>query len=196
MKKVYICKKCGNAVAAPANSAMTCQKCGNRMEETSLSDQDWLNMSNEQRRDVFRGMNNPEPKPSYSEAHHEAPEPKETPNYASYPAPAAYRSAGGTGIYSNIGGKICGLAKVIAWLGIGFSILMGIILIAGTGCTAAKYGAYIGSSVSGKLISSGFISGVLVAGIGSLLSWTGGMVLYGFGELILRVNEIAENTRR
>lgn len=201
MKKVYICKKCGNVVAASGNAVMTCQKCGSRMEETSLTDQEWLGMSNEQRRDVFRNTNRPKTQPSDNISHHESSGHPQMPNVsvpsdASYAVPVNRSTAGGTGIYANIGGKICTLAKVIAWLGICLSVLVGIITIAGTGCTTAQYGAYIGSSASGQLVGYSLVFGILFAGIGSLLSWTGGMVLYGFGELILRVNEIAENTRK
>ena len=40
----------------------------------------------------------------------------------------------------------------------------------------------------------GFV-GILVIAIGSLFSWVGSFCLYGFGELIEKTTEIAENTR-
>lgn len=38
--------------------------------------------------------------------------------------------------------------------------------------------------------------GLLVAGIGSLVSWLSGLFTYGFGELIVKTDEIAANTRK
>ena len=71
-------------------------------------------------------------------------------------------------MFDNIGGKIKGLAKFVCWLGIILSFVFGFILI-----TSATVG-------SGYLIVAGI---VLIVG-GSILSWIGSFVLYGFGELV------------
>ena len=61
-------------------------------------------------------------------------------------------------MFDNIGSKIKGFAKVIAWLGIILSFIIGLLSIA-TG-------------------------GILVIVIGSASSWVGSFVLYGFGQLV------------
>ena len=79
-------------------------------------------------------------------------------------------------MFDNIGGKIKSLAKVVCWICIILFIIMGIIM-----CLAGP--SYI-------------IYGVLVAVLGSLASWIGSFVLYGFGELIDNSAKIEENTRK
>jgi hypothetical protein len=75
-------------------------------------------------------------------------------------------------MFDNIGGKIKTLAKIICWLGIIISVISGMVLIG----------------------ISGLVS-VLTIIAGSLTSWIGSFSLYGFGELIEKTTEIAENTR-
>ena len=70
-------------------------------------------------------------------------------------------------MFENIGEKIKTLATVISILGIGISCIYGLALI------GQKFGA-----------------GILVAGIGSLISWISSFALYGFGELIETNHEI------
>ncbi|MBR4120296.1 MAG: hypothetical protein IKT95_00910 [Spirochaetales bacterium] len=65
-------------------------------------------------------------------------------------------------MFENIGGKIKGLAKVICWIGIICCVIIGIIAI---------------SEDDG-------LAGVIIIVAGSLLSWVGSFVLYGFGELV------------
>lgn len=81
-------------------------------------------------------------------------------------------------LFNNIGGKIKMLAQITCWIGIVGSIIAGIVLL-------VEDGGY------GELI----VPGILVAVGGSLLSWCGSFVLYGFGELIENTSEIAQNTR-
>ncbi len=80
-------------------------------------------------------------------------------------------------MFNNIGGKIKGLAQVIAWIGIIASFIIGINLMS----TAARFGSYSDSSLIGGL---GSFAGILVIVIGSLFSWIGSFVLYGFGQLV------------
>lgn len=65
-------------------------------------------------------------------------------------------------MFDNIGGKIKAWASVIAWVGIIASISSGIVLC----------------------ITDEFLVGILVAVVGSLSSWLGSFMQYGFGQLI------------
>ena len=65
-------------------------------------------------------------------------------------------------MFSNVGGKIKGLAQVITWIGIVASVIGGIVLMSNVG----------------------FITGLLTAVVGSLFSWIGSLALYGFGQLV------------
>lgn len=77
-------------------------------------------------------------------------------------------------MYTNIGAKIKGLAKFIAYVGIAGSVITSFILI------------------GGEAIGTGL--GVLVGG--SLISWIGSWFMYGFGELIEKTTDIAKNTTK
>lgn len=81
-------------------------------------------------------------------------------------------------MFGNIGGKIKGLATAISVIGIGVSVICGIIMIIAGGATGD----------SGVTIGMGFA--VMI--IGSLLSWVGSFFAYGFGELIENTTVIAE----
>lgn len=61
-------------------------------------------------------------------------------------------------MFDNIGGKIKGFAKIVAWLGIILSVIIGLLSLA-TG-------------------------GLLIMIIGCVSSWVGSFVLYGFGQLV------------
>lgn len=78
-------------------------------------------------------------------------------------------------MFSNIGGKIKTLAQVVTWVGIIASVITGLILV----------------SEDDDLI----LIGLLVMVAGSLTFWISSFLLYGFGELIVKTTEIAENTR-
>ncbi len=89
-------------------------------------------------------------------------------------------------MYSNIGGKIKVLAKVIGWIGLIAGILMCIILLSDT----YKYGWSGRNELNTDNDWQGWIS--LVAGILALISsWP----LYGFGELIEIALRIEVNSR-
>lgn len=68
-------------------------------------------------------------------------------------------------MFDNIGNKIKSLAKVMCWICILASVIAAFVVIAATGET-------------------GLIPGIAIAVIGSLLSWVGSFVLYGFGEMV------------
>jgi len=85
-------------------------------------------------------------------------------------------------MWDNIGGKIKFLAKIIAWVGISFSIIVGFVLI-GIGVNY-RYGG-------GLFVGIGF--GLIF--VGSLVSWVVSWFMFGFGELIEKTTEIEKNTR-
>ena len=82
-------------------------------------------------------------------------------------------------MFDNISGKIKKLAEVICWIGIILSSIIGIIMF----------------SYAAKFHSDDYIlSGFLYIIFGSLLSWIASFFMYGFGELIEKTTEIANNT--
>jgi len=85
------------------------------------------------------------------------------------------------GMFSNIGSKIKTTAKVIAWIGIIISIIIGFML-SSQGC----------DNDEGIVIFTGI--SIMVGG--SILSWVSSFFMYGFGELIERATEIAINTSK
>lgn len=74
-------------------------------------------------------------------------------------------------MFDNIGGKIQVLAKIICWIGIIACIIVGIIII--VNATQYRY----------TRTDEVFIGIVVIIG-GSIFSWIGSFVLYGFGELV------------
>lgn len=71
-------------------------------------------------------------------------------------------------MFDNIGGKIKALAKVICWIGIIASCVVGF-------ATLMKNPG----------------TGLLIAGVGSLSSWIGSFFMYGFGQLIENSDRLA-----
>ena len=78
-------------------------------------------------------------------------------------------------MYEDIGGKIKGLAKTVCIIGIVISCIYGVIML------------FVGGL-------AGFFAGILIAGIGSLSSWLGTLMMYGFGEMIDAQITAANNT--
>ena len=75
--------------------------------------------------------------------------------------------------FENIGGKIKTLAVILTILGVAASIIFGF-----------------------YMLSENAITGLLIALIGSLVSWISSFFMYGFGELIEKTTEIAQNTKK
>lgn len=67
-------------------------------------------------------------------------------------------------MFSNIGNKIKTLAQVVCWLGIVISIIVGFVLIVQDEETVGI--------------------GLLIMAFGSLFSWIGSFITYGFGQLV------------
>ena len=81
-----------------------------------------------------------------------------------------------TGMYGNIAGKIKTLAQVVAWLGIIGSVVSWLVLVARDEDLLA--------------------AGLIIAVIGSLISWVSSFVLYGYGQLIENTDKLVELTRK
>lgn len=79
-------------------------------------------------------------------------------------------------MYENIGGKIKTLAKVVCWVEIIACVVGGIVLCC------------IGSQSYDSVV----LSGVALMLLGPLISWVGSFLLYGYGDLISRVQSIEE----
>lgn len=75
-------------------------------------------------------------------------------------------------MFSNISNKIKTLAKVVCGIGIGVSVVVGLVLISEDEDTV--------------------FAGILVLLLGSILSWVGSFITYGFGEIIERLVNIDE----
>ena len=81
-----------------------------------------------------------------------------------------------TGMFGNIGGKIKSLAQVITWLGIIVSVIWGVVLMS---------------------TDEAFIpAGLIIALLGSLISWISSFVLYSFGQLIENTDKLVELSKK
>ncbi len=89
-------------------------------------------------------------------------------------------------MFQNIGKKIKTLAKVLCWIGMIGSIVGGIVMVL-SGVAVLDYDAAAGVAA--------IVTGALTAVLGALFSWIGSFMMLGFGEIVEKVNEIAENTR-
>lgn len=78
-------------------------------------------------------------------------------------------------MYDNIGNKIKGLAKAVFVIETIMSVIAGFILL----------------TIDEDLSLIGFFLMI----VGPLVSWLSSLLLYGFGELIDKANEIERNTR-
>lgn len=88
-------------------------------------------------------------------------------------------------MFRNPGGKIKSYAKVLFWVGVVISIIIGVIEI-GSSFVAAAY-SYHGSFVT---ILLGILGGVLTVAIGTLISWLAVLTLYAFGTLVENSDEL------
>jgi len=84
-------------------------------------------------------------------------------------------------MYRNIGRKIKILAQVFCWIGVAAAVIGGIVL--------AYYFLRMNNLIPGIVL------GILTMVVGSLLSWIGSWLLYGYGEMIDKLDIIERNTR-
>ena len=98
-------------------------------------------------------------------------------------------------MFSNIGKKIKTLAKVLCWIGIILSVISGIGIIAASGQIGSSYSSYsygYNSSVPALSSGSAVLIGILVILLGSLFSWIGSFMLYGFGQMVDNSDTLVE----
>lgn len=88
-------------------------------------------------------------------------------------------------MFTNPGGKIKSYAKVIFWIGVVLSVIVGVITI-GTSFVTAAYG--YGNSAG--TIFGGIIEGIIICAIGILISWISVLTLYGFGVMVENSDEL------
>ena len=88
-------------------------------------------------------------------------------------------------MFRNPGGKIKSYAKVLFWIGVVISIIIGVIEI-GSSFVAAAY-SYQGSF---STILLGILGGILTVAIGTLISWLAVLTLYAFGTLVENSDEL------
>ena len=103
-------------------------------------------------------------------------------------------------MFDNIGKKIKGLAKTICIIQMILFVIIGVVLMSsGVSDSDDEYYGYYGHPGYGyaeeQSTSSegGEIAGLLVIIIGPLAAWASSFILYGFGELVDKTCEIAEN---
>ncbi len=93
-------------------------------------------------------------------------------------------------MFDNIGGKIKTLAKVLCWIGIILSIILGIVaIIGGASQSSSSYG------YSSRSSGASVLGGILTMVLGSLGSWISSFFAYGFGQLIEDTEAIRRNTK-
>lgn len=88
-------------------------------------------------------------------------------------------------MFRNPGGKIKSYAKVLFWIGVVISIIIGVIEI-GSSFVAAAY-SYQGSFGT---ILLGILGGILTVAIGTLISCLAVLTLYAFGTLVENSDEL------
>lgn len=88
-------------------------------------------------------------------------------------------------MFRNPGRKIKSYAKVLFWIGVVISIIIGVIEI-GSSFVAAAY-SYQGSF---GIILLGILGGILTVAIGTLISWLAVLTLYAFGTLVENSDEL------
>lgn len=95
-------------------------------------------------------------------------------------------------MFKNIGKKIKTLAVVIFIFELIGVFILGLITMIG----GAAASSIMGSNGVGVAGVTGVFGGILIWIVGFLSSWIGSFFLYGFGELIDKTAENAQNTKR
>jgi hypothetical protein len=98
-------------------------------------------------------------------------------------------------MWSNIGGKIKLAAVINAWVGIIGCVVLGATIIVTGETETSGYVWESGEWVHGTTISATrVIIGFMVMFVGSFFAWVSSWVLYGYGVLIEKTEEIAKYT--
>jgi len=103
-------------------------------------------------------------------------------------------------MFSNIGEKIKKLAAIICWIGIICSLILGIVVVVAPNSINYNYNYRVnvnGTTVaSSNNVAAQVVTGVILFVIGSLASWIGSFLLYGFGELVSNSKKIADSLKK
>lgn len=92
-------------------------------------------------------------------------------------------------MFSNIGGKIKLLSKILCWVGIALSIILGVVILTS--------GETVRVTLNGDLVSTSNVpAGIIMIVGGSLLSWISSLFAYGFGQLIENTDSIRDGVQR
>lgn len=86
-------------------------------------------------------------------------------------------------MFKNVGGKIKSVSKVMFWIMTILSWILGLFTIFG-GISASRYGY---GSAGGS-----FLMGLVIIALGTLFSWLGVIVFYGFGVIIENTDKLVE----
>lgn len=89
----------------------------------------------------------------------------------------------GQGMYSNVGLKLCVIAKIVFWIGViyhGINCVLGIIGSIGGGGLLG-----MGVAVNGL----GIVSALLGAALGIFVFWIASLCIYGFGQIVTKITE-------
>lgn len=154
---------------------MLCKKCGKEIEEgTAFCPYCGQDQSKDVSLEVREPLISAEDKEKFKESVKDAGE----------KVSAAYKDS--DKLFSNIGDKMCHIAKIMFWIGAVFSIIGGLTMIlGGFGYIRYSFGAFIAA----------LIGGVLAAAVGILVSWLGSLSMYAFGELVRRTQSIDEKLK-
>ena len=187
MNKVYVCSKCGKLIITDNLTERYCNNDGGVVMDSGYTEEQWNALPEETRNNTIKAAKDAGKKAEINKtlASTGAAISSAT-NQAGKSIKSAYDKS--SLLYHNVGDKIRTVAKVVAWVGIILSVIAGLIIM----FMGNSYGIYGHSGFS----FGTFISGLLTATVGSLIAWISSLALYGFGELIYKTSEIAENTRK
>lgn len=93
-------------------------------------------------------------------------------------------------LFTNIGKKIKLTAKIVCWVTMLASFIGGIALLI-HGCAEVNSGW--GSDAEAAMLVA---IGLIISLVAPFFCWVGSFMMYGFGELIDKATEIAENTKK
>ena len=87
----------------------------------------------------------------------------------------------GKGMYSNVGNKLCVIAKIVFWIGVVYHAINCILGIVGSVSPGGLFG--IGASVNGV----GIVSALISAAVGVFIYWIASLCIYGFGQIVTKI---------
>ena len=91
----------------------------------------------------------------------------------------------GQGMYSNVGNKLCVIAKVVFWIGVVYHAINCILGIVGSVSAIGGGWAGLVASVNGV----GIVSALISAALGVFVFWIASLCIYGFGQIVTKITE-------